>query len=242
MDEIDDDRRLGWRVPGWVPPDRPARAPIAGRYCRLEPLVPAHAGALHAANSDPARWDYLPYGPFVHGADYATWVADMAASPDPLFFTVFPGDAAPAGILSYLRIAPEAGTIEIGHINFAPALARTPAATEAMVLLIRAAFEAGYRRVEWKCNALNAPSRRAARRLGLVFEGVFRSAVISKGRNRDSAWYAAIDTDWPALSAAYDHWLDPSNFDASGRQRMRLGALTAPVRRAYPPPKDDEDP
>ena len=131
------------------------------------------------------------------------------------------------GVASYLRIAPGAGSIEVGHINFSPLLQRTPAATEAMYLMMRHAFELGYRRYEWKCDALNAPSRAAAERLGLSFEGVFRQALVYKGRNRDSAWYAAIDKEWPALKSAFERWLAPENFDASGRQRKKLAELQA---------------
>jgi RimJ/RimL family protein N-acetyltransferase len=130
------------------------------------------------------------------------------------------------GVASYLRIAPASGSIEVGHINFSPRLQQTPAATEAMYLLMKHAFELGYRRYEWKCDALNAPSRAAALRLGLSFEGVFRQATVVKGRNRDTAWYAAIDREWPGLDAAFARWLDPANFDAAGKQRVALSALT----------------
>ena len=136
---------------------------------------------------------------------------------------------------SYLRVDPEMGSIELGHINFSPALQRTRAATDAMFLMMQWAFDVGYRRFEWKCNALNHPSRRAAERLGFSFEGVFRQAAVVKGRNRDTAWFAAIDADWPALKAAYDAWLTPNNFDTEGRQHERLGDLTALVRVSKDP-------
>ena len=138
-------------------------------------------------------------------------------------------DGSAAGVASYLRIAPDSGSIEVGHINLSPLLQRTPGATEAMYLMLKWVFEAGYRRYEWKCDALNAPSRRAALRLGLSYEGVFRQATTYKGRNRDTAWYAAIDAEWPALKAAFETWLDPANFDAPGRQRQSLSALTRPI-------------
>ena len=134
------------------------------------------------------------------------------------------------GVASFLRISPGAGTIEVGHINMSPALQRTPAATEAMYLMMQWAFEAGYRRYEWKCNAANIPSRRAAQRLGMSYEGVFRQAAIVKGRNRDTAWFAAIDSEWPALKEAFKAWLDSSNFDVNGRQNERLSDLTRLVR------------
>ena len=135
----------------------------------------------------------------------------------------------PVGVASYLRIDPGAGSIEVGHIHYSPLLQRTVAATEAMYLMMKRAFELGYRRYEWKCNALNAPSRAAAMRLGFSYEGIFRQARVDKGRNRDTAWYAMIDKEWPALDAAFRRWLDPSNFDERGRQRVALGTLTAPI-------------
>ena len=154
----------------------------------------------------------------------------MAPGSDPLFHAIVPaGSGRAEGVASYLRIAPEAGSIEVGHINFSPRLMRTPAATEAMYLMMKRAFDLGYRRYEWKCDALNAPSRAAARRLGLSYEGIFRQATVYKGRNRDTAWYAAIDSEWPALKAAFETWLDPANFDAEGRQRESLRALTRPI-------------
>ncbi|HEX4610372.1 MAG TPA: GNAT family protein, partial [Urbifossiella sp.] len=152
---------------------------------------------------------------------------------DPLFFTVIDAaDGRPAGIASYLRIAPTAGSIEVGHLQFSPRLRRTPAATEAMYLMMARAFDLGYRRYEWKCDSLNAASRAAAVRLGLSFEGVFRQATVYKGRTRDTAWYAAIDAEWPALREAFRAWLDPANFDAAGRQRVRLSEVTGPIVKA----------
>jgi RimJ/RimL family protein N-acetyltransferase len=225
---------VGEPVRGWTPPPRPPRSVLDGRYCRLEPLAAEiHAQGLFDANArdvERANWTYLPYGPFEQFEEYLDWVRRVAAGDDPLFFAVVDlttGRA--AGVASYLRIAPEAGSIEVGHINFSPLLQRTPAATEAMYLMMRGAFEWGYRRYEWKCDALNRPSRTAAQRLGLSFEGVFRQAVVYKGRNRDSAWYAAIDREWPALREAFERWLAPSNFDGDGRQRRRLSDLTAPI-------------
>ncbi|MEM1383608.1 MAG: GNAT family protein [Pseudomonadota bacterium] len=216
---------------GWAPPPYPVRAPMEGRYCRLEPLTVGLAEALHAANAedrDGRIWRYLPYGPFESPEAYAAWVGEVTRHPDPLFFAILV-QGRPVGVASYLRIAPEAGSIEVGHLNFAPALQRSPAATEAMFLMMQWAFEAGYRRYEWKCNALNVPSRRAAMRLGMSYEGVFRQASVAKGRNRDTAWYAAIDAEWPALKAAFEAWLDPQNFDGNGMQRQALRALTQPI-------------
>ncbi|GGD38796.1 GNAT family N-acetyltransferase [Sinisalibacter lacisalsi] len=231
-------RDIGAKVEGWRPPARPGRLPLDGRYARLEPLSPdAHAAQLFKANStSDAIWDFLPYGPFASAAAYHRWMRDATAGDDPLFFAILNRDTGQwEGVASYLRIQPEAGSIEIGHINLSPALARTRAATEALFLMMQWAFDAGYRRLEWKCDARNLASRRAAERLGLSYEGTFRQAAVVKGRNRDTAWFAAIDTEWPALKEAFLAWLAPANFDAAGRQRERLGDLTRLVRVADDP-------
>ncbi|HEU0220721.1 MAG TPA: GNAT family protein, partial [Paracoccaceae bacterium] len=224
----------GEEVTGWSPPPRPPRQVFAGRYVRLEPLEAArHAAALHEANAEDvagAMWDYMPVGPFPDLAAYRAWAAWAEASADPLFFAAFDRERGRhGGSLSLLRIAPEAGSIELGYIAWAPLMQRSRAATEAVWLLMDWAFGAGYRRFEWKCNALNAASRRAALRLGLSFEGVFRQAQLVKGRNRDTAWYAAIDREYPALQAAFTAWLEPGNFDEAGRQRQRLSDRTAGI-------------
>jgi RimJ/RimL family protein N-acetyltransferase len=205
-----------------------------GRLCRLEPLDAAvHGADLHSANTvdtEGRNWTYLPYGPFKTLHEYLEWATAVAAGNDPQFWAVVDARTEKAtGVASYLRIDPEAGSIEVGHINYSPLLQRRPAATEAMYLMMRRAFELGYRRYEWKCDALNAPSRGAAQRLGLSYEGVFRQARLTKGRNRDTAWYAAIDREWPALDDACRRWLDPSNFDDHDRQRISLRDLTAPI-------------
>ena len=236
---------IGLAVPGWSPPRRPPRETLEGRYCRLEPLDPdRHAADLHAANSLDAEgriWTYLPYGPFDTLDDYHAWMERTCCGLDPMFYVVVdPLNNVPVGVASYLRIDPDNGSIEVGHINYSPTLQRTPAATEAMYLMMEHVFKLGYRRYEWKCNALNAPSRAAARRLGFSYEGVFRQAAVVKGRNRDTAWYAMIDKDWPALREAFLRWLDPSNFDAQGRQRTRLSDLTAPLLKS--PEPDDVEP
>jgi len=232
---------VGYPVRGWQKPPRPPREVLTGRWCRLEPLAAArHAEALFAAyalDADARHWTYLPYGPFADIPTYRAWMEAIAGGDDPLFFAIV--DAAsgrPVGVASYLRIDPAAGSIEVGHLRFSSLLQRTPAATEAMILMMRNAFALGYRRYEWKCDALNAPSRAAALRLGLSFEGVFRQAVVIKDRNRDTAWFAATDRDWPALSAAFERWLAPDNFDAAGRQRVSLRALTAPLLVRSDPP------
>ena len=222
---------IGAPVPDWTPPPAPTRMAMEGRYCRLEPLVLDHAAALFealSADEDGRIWTYMPNGPFATLDDYRGWVWGAAQGADPLHYAILVEGRA-VGTASYLRIAPAAGSIEVGYITYAPALQRTRAATEAMYLMMRWAFAAGYRRYEWKCNALNAASRRAAQRLGLSHEGVFRQAVVVKGRNRDSAWYAAVDSEWPAIRSAMETWLDPANFDARGVQRQSLSALTRPV-------------
>ena len=175
-------------------------------------------------------WTYLASGPFASLAEFRAWMDATCRGADPLFFAIMDNTTGRVtGAASYLRIQPAQGSIEVGHIIYAPRLQRTAAATEAMVLMMRQAFALGYRRYEWKCNALNAKSRAAAQRLGLSFEGFFRQAAVVKGRNRDTAWYAAVDRDWPALDAAFTRWLDPANFDEDGRQRQRLSELTAPL-------------
>jgi RimJ/RimL family protein N-acetyltransferase len=227
---------IGFTVPGWAPPSRPLRTPMEGRYCRLESLDPArHAAALFTADAEDKEgrsWTYLAYGPFPNLESYLAWMKATCLGDDPLFFAIIDKAAGqPAGLASYLRIAPENGSIEVGHIHYSPRLQRRPAATEAMFLMMKQAFELGYRRYEWKCDSLNVASRAAALRLGLSFEGIFRQATVYKGRNRDTAWYAAIDSEWPALRAAFEVWLDRGNFDASGRQQTRLSDLTRPIAR-----------
>jgi RimJ/RimL family protein N-acetyltransferase len=230
--------RLGTEVRDWSPPPRPDRTALDGRLVRLEPLdADRHAFDLQAAFSGhDALWDYMPYGPFASGSAYHRWAREREGGEDPRFFVMRSRDTGQAGgIASYLRITPEAGSIEVGHICIAPMLQRGVAATEAMFLMMDWAFRAGYRRYEWKCNALNLASRRAAQRLGFSFEGVFRNHMIVKGRNRDTAWFSVIDSEWPALAEAYAVWLAPANFDAKGRQRERLSDLTRLVRAASDP-------
>jgi len=224
---------VGDPVPDWTPRPRPPRTTMLGRTCRLEPLDAArHAAALHDANlldADGRGWTYLPYGPFASLADYRDWVTATASVDDPVFYAIVDATSAePVGVASYLRIEPALGSIEVGHLRFSPRLQRTVAATEAMYLMMARAFdELGYRRYEWKCDALNAPSRAAAERLGFTFEGIFRQAVVVKGRNRDTAWFSILDREWPALRAAFEAWLAPANFDATGRQRTPLAARRA---------------
>jgi RimJ/RimL family protein N-acetyltransferase len=223
---------VGFDVPGWKPPARPQPVTLEGRYCRIEPLAERHAADLHAANAKDAaggNWTYLGYGPFSNVDEYRRWLVTSCLGDDPMFFAVVDRHAGPAGVASYLRIQPESGSIEVGHINFSPLLQRARGATESMYLMMKYAFGLGYRRYEWKCDALNARSRAAAQRLGFSFEGIFRQATVYKGRNRDTAWYATIDAEWPSLAATFERWLDPANFDESGKQRTRLSELTGPL-------------
>ncbi len=228
----------GAPVANWTPPKAPDGEILQGRYCRLEPLAAdTHAALLFRAYAGhDERWDYMPYGPFPSAAQYHRFVRDMVAGSGHFFYAVknLETDAF-GGVASFLRINPPAGSIEVGHLNFSPSLQHSRAATEAMALMMGWAFDAGYRRYEWKCDALNRASRAAAQRLGLSFEGVFRQAAVIKGRNRDTAWFATIDREWPALREAFRVWLEPGNFDADGRQFERLSDLTRLVRTGSDP-------
>ena len=233
-----DKRVLGAVVEGWTPPPKPGPRRITGNFAALERLdAEAHAADLFEAFAgDPSLWDYMYSGPFTSASSFHRWIRECAATPDFCYFAI--RDLATdsfSGLAAYLRITPEAGSIEVGSICFGPALQRTKAATEAMYLMMQWAFEAGYRRYEWKCNALNMPSRRAAQRLGFSYEGISRQAVVVKGRNRDTAWFAIIDKEWPALREAYAAWLAPSNFTPAAKQRESLADLTRLVRAASDP-------
>lgn len=224
---------VGDLLPGWTPPPVPPHAPMEGRLVSLEPLS---AGRHGEALWDAARlskdedWTYLPVGPFREEAAFRAQLETQERSEDPMYFAIVSRETGRAeGFCSFLRIAPAAGSIEVGFIWMGPRLQRTPAATEAMFLMMRTVFDLGYRRYEWKCDACNAPSRRAAQRLGFSYEGIFRQAVVVKGRNRDTAWYAMIDAEWPRLREAFETWLADDNFDDAGRQRRSLSDLTAPV-------------
>ena len=212
-------------VEDWTPPPHPSRQPMVGELCRVEPLEPdRHAADLFAANTSAENWAYLPYGPYDRVEDYADGLRAMFSGDDPMAFAILVNGKA-VGIATYLRINPDAGSIEVGHINFSPALQGTTAATEAMHLMMKGAFELGYRRYEWKCNAANAPSRNAALRLGFTFESVALQALMSKGRNRDTAWFSIQGSEWPQVKAAQEAWLSPDNFDSDGKQKQSLRAL-----------------
>ena len=220
---------IGLPVSGDVPRPTPPYTPMEGRFCTVVPLdINRHSPGLYRAfaqDADGHNWTYLPYGPFGTELEFEDWVRANCADADPMFHTVLDRDETPVGLASFLRIAPAAGSIEVGHIHFSPLLQRTPMSTETMYLMMRRVFdELGYRRYEWKCDALNAPSRNAAERLGFTFEGTFRQATHYKGRNRDTAWYSIIDSEWPRVRDAFETWLAPDNFDASGQQRQSLMA------------------
>jgi RimJ/RimL family protein N-acetyltransferase len=217
---------IGPALLGWTPRPLPPATPMVGRFCRLEPLdVDRHAGGLYAAlKGATADWTYLPNLPPETFDAYRERLGPMAHSRDPLFYTIVDGASGdPCGIAAFLRIDAGNGVIEVGHIHYGARLQRTPAGTEAMALMMTRAFdELGYRRYEWKCDTLNAPSRAAAQRYGFTFEGVFRQAIVTKDRSRDTAWYSILDSEWPALKAAFAAWLAPENFDSEGQQRISL--------------------
>ena len=229
---------VGEPLPNWQPALLPTREPMDGRYARLEPLAAAHAEALHAANTqdDGRMWTYMAYGPFATLDAYRAWVDEVSAGSDPLFFTIIDKvRGLPVGVASHMRVDARNGTLEVGHLAYSPLLQKTPAATEAMFLMMQRAFALGYRRYEWKCDALNAPSRSAALRYGFSYEGIFRQAVVYKQRTRDTAWFSMTDAEWPAIEGAFKRWLAPENFGADGQQRARLATRIAASRADAPP-------
>ncbi|OAJ54030.1 acetyltransferase [Paraburkholderia ginsengiterrae] len=232
------DQPIGTPVPGWSGAQAPGREPLSGRYCRIEPVnVERHAEELYDAYSsadDGRSWTYLAVGPFESLAAYREHLTRIAASADPLHYTVIDLATGKAvGTLALMRIDRTNGVIEVGHVTYSPRLQRTRVATEAMFLLMTEVFEKlGYRRFEWKCDSLNEPSRTAALRYGFTFEGIFRQAIVYRERNRDTAWFSIIDSEWPALRSSYTRWLDAGNFDAQGQQVERLVVLIDQQRAA----------
>jgi RimJ/RimL family protein N-acetyltransferase len=221
----------------WVPVERPARTSLRGSHVLIRPVDAAtDAAPLYAVShppaGDPAIWTYLPDGPYESPRQMQDMLRWAEGSDDPLFFTLLKlPEERPVGMASYMRMTPEFGVMELGHIWFGVPLQRTTAATEAIYLLAARVFDdLGYRRLEWKCNALNAASRRAAERFGFRFEGIFRNHQVVKGRNRDTAWYSIIDDEWPAIRSAFQAWLAPDNFDGDGFQRRSLRSLTQRAR------------
>ena len=240
---------IGFPVDDWQTPMLPGDTPLQGRFCRLEPLsAERHGDALWAAWRQPdpailgdrsgeARWTYLGGRPFGDAASCHAWLQQCSHAQDPCFMAVIDAESSDAlGVAAWLNLQPAHGSVELGHLNFSPCLARTPAATEALVLMMRHVFDLGYRRLEWKCDALNAPSRQAAQRLGLRFEGVFHQHRVVSGHNRDSAWYSLLHHEWCQLAPVFECWLSPDNFDAYGRQRQPLSMLTSAALTPRPDP------
>jgi RimJ/RimL family protein N-acetyltransferase len=223
----------------WTPASPPIREPLRGRHVLVRPIVPdvdaqPLFAASHPADGDRSLWTYLPDGPYENPEQLQRMLEWAASAQDAVYFALvpLPGET-PLGIAAYLRITPEFGVIEIGHIWFGAGLARTTAATEAIYLLARHAFDdLGYRRLEWKCNSLNAASRSAAERFGFTFEGIFRKHQIVKGHNRDTAWFAITDDRWPVVRRGFEGWLETANFDGEGSQQRSLGESIAAARRA----------
>ena len=219
---------IGFPVADWQACEHPRGAIMRGKLCRLEPVdVDKHAGDLFAAfiqDQDHRNWTYLPYGPFATEEELRNWMSSACLGDDPCFFSITDlATEKTVGIASYLRIEPGAGVIEVGHIHFSPLMQGKPISTEAMYLMMRQVFDVwGYRRYEWKCDALNGPSCAAAQRLGMMFEGIFRQAIMYKQRNRDTAWYSILDREWPTARTVFESWLDAENFDAEGRQQTSL--------------------
>lgn len=225
---------VGAPLPDWRGAEFPPRRPLSGWGCQLAPLDPERhgPGLWQAFCSDSgAMWTYLTSGPFADEAAMGSWLQQCAAKADPQFYTIMDAKSGQAlGLASYLRIDPQAGSMEVGWLHFSPALQHSRLATAAMALMMANAFALGYRRYEWKCNALNQPSWRAALRLGFSYEGTFRQSRVDKGRARDTAWFSVIDGEWPALQTCFERWLADANFDEQGRQRLRLSELTAACR------------
>lgn len=221
---------IGDEVLAWQGAKKPVATFIEGRYCDLQPLeVERHYESLFAAFSEDVNgnnWTYLPASPPPHIIQFKQWLIQTCNASELLFYAIIEKQSDCAiGMAALMRVDAANGVIEVGHIHFSLQLQKTPMATEAMYLLMRQVFNWGYRRYEWKCDSLNAPSRRAAQRLGFSFEGVFRQAVVYKGRNRDTAWFSILDGEWPKQQGAFERWLATDNFDESGRQRQALSEL-----------------
>lgn len=227
---------VGPELPGWQAPPPIAPMILTGRHCRVEPLnLSRHEPEFYEAcqqGGDESMWTYLPYGPHPDRAAFRRWLEELSAGADPMVHAIVDqASSRVIGIAAFMRITPAAGSVEVGHVVYSPGLQRSTVATEAMFLMMRRAFELGYRRYEWKCDALNLKSRAAAQRLGFSFEGIFRQALVYKGRSRDTAWFSVLDSEWPVLRVAFERWLSPESFDADGKQHLRLSELTAPLLR-----------
>nr|WP_306267734.1 GNAT family protein [Pararhizobium sp. IMCC3301] len=232
---------IGAEIAGWAGCKPPSEVAMEGRFCRLEALNAArHGGDLFKAyqqDSNGSLWTYMASGPFDTEVALTEWIAAQAQGRDPLFYAIIErANGKAVGMASYMRMMPRSGVIEVGNIAYSPLLQRTALATEAMFLMMVHIFDdLGYRRYEWKCDSLNGPSRRAAERYGFTHEGIFRQALVYKGRNRDTAWFSVLDREWPTLKKAYTSWLDPENFSSSGQQKNRLADLIAALRHNETP-------
>jgi RimJ/RimL family protein N-acetyltransferase len=219
---------IGFPVESWRPSVHPQGSMMEGRLCRLVPVdIAAHSRDLFEAfllDANHHNWTYLPYGPFEQFDDFKCWLETASNSNDPCFFSIINLSSGKAiGVASYLRITPKVGIIEVGHIHFSPLIQGSAISTEAMYLMMSRIFDdLGYRRYEWKCDSLNQPSCRAAQRLGFSFEGIFRQATLYKNRNRDTAWYSILDSEWPVIKSVFENWLKAENFDLEGIQKTSL--------------------
>ena len=226
---------IGEPVADWKGVDYPRREAMEGRVCRLESLeVERHLEDLYSAfDGDDELWTYMAVGPFPSIDAFSDWMQPTSKADDPLFYALIDKASGKAlGMAAYMRIKPQAGAIEVGSISFSRQLQKTVIATEAMYLMMQQVFDVfGYRRYEWKCDSLNAASRKAAERFGFHFEGIFKQALVYKGRNRDTAWFAILDSEWPAIKQAYDKWLSEENFDKYGQQKQKLQDLITAARK-----------
>lgn len=219
---------IGFPLESWPACRHSKGSSMQGRLCRLEPVSrDGHSEDLYNAYAfdlENRNWTYLPYGPFATLTEFQSWIEKSCLSDDPCFFSVIDRNTDKAvGLASYLRINSAVGVIEVGHIHFSPLIQGRAISTEAMYLMMKLVFDdLGYRRYEWKCDALNAPSSTAAKRLGFEFEGLFRQATIYKQRNRDTAWYSILDREWPQIKQAFEKWLAVENFDSEGKQLTSL--------------------
>lgn len=229
---------VGADLPDWRGARQPGGTALQGQYCRLERLrVEHHAAALYEAHGEAADdrdWTYLPSGPFKTYEAWCEYLTGLETLTDPMHYAVIDLASGQAvGTFALMRIDAPNGVIEMGYVMYSPRMKRSRLSTEVISLLLSYVFTAlGYRRFEWKCDSLNMPSRAAAERYGFTFEGIFRQAIVTRGRNRDTAWYAIIDSEYPALQRAFNRWLSPSNFDANGHQREKLSHVIAGERRA----------
>jgi RimJ/RimL family protein N-acetyltransferase len=224
------DQLVGQPVPHWQGAKKPSAKTMQGQFGYLEKIENTKDAEALFRNinieNQGESWTYLPYGPFVTLPEFCDWINKTIAEPDTQLFTIFNLQHVPVGVAGYLRINPDHGVIEVGHLHYSKLLQRTPLATEAMFLMMQHAFDQwGYRRYEWKCNSLNEPSRQAALRLGFQFEGIFRQSNVLKGFNRDTAWFSIIDSEWTAIKEKFKRWLRPENFDSNGKQRKKLSEV-----------------